>query len=58
VSVTNDDAWLDHINGKAHHKQLGYSMRLKPETEDQVTMRHVAAVIMVCVSNQNIGCLV
>ena len=41
--MTNDHAWLDHINGKAHHRQLGYSMRLKPETEDQVTTLDVTA---------------
>jgi hypothetical protein len=34
--VNNDMAWLDHINGKAHHKMLGYSMRVKPTTEDEV----------------------
>jgi len=37
VSVTNDDAYLDHINGKRHQKTMGYSMREKPETMDEIT---------------------
>lgn len=36
VSVNNDLAWLDHINGKAHHKKLGFSMRVKRESDDEV----------------------
>jgi hypothetical protein len=36
VSVNNDHAWLDHINGKAHHKKLGFSMRLKRHSDDEV----------------------
>ena len=36
VSVNNDDAWLEHINGKAHLKTLGFSMRRKEETEDEI----------------------
>ena len=36
VSVSNDHAWLDHINGKAHHKKLGFSMRLKRHSDDEV----------------------
>jgi len=36
--VNNNHAWLDHINGKKHHKQLGFSMRPKEETEEQVNL--------------------
>jgi hypothetical protein len=29
VSVTNDMAYLDHINGVKHLKKIGYSMRVR-----------------------------
>jgi hypothetical protein len=62
ISVTNDLAWVDHIHGKAHNKQLGFSMRVKPDTEDEVCARgRVGAVsrcgVLLCASARVSGFL-
>lgn len=36
VSVTNNLAYLDHLNGKRHLKTLGYSTRVREETSEEV----------------------
>mmetsp|Transcript_1461 Transcript_1461/g.3232 ORF Transcript_1461/g.3232 Transcript_1461/m.3232 type:complete len:289 (+) Transcript_1461:60-926(+) len=37
-------AYLDHINGRKHQRNLGYSMRVERSTQDQVVSRLAALV--------------
>jgi len=39
VAVTNDVAWLDHINGRKHNRALGFSMRTKELSEAEFLQR-------------------
>jgi hypothetical protein len=36
ISVTNDMAYLNHINGKRHLRTLGYSSRVREETSEEI----------------------
>ena len=36
ISVTNNMAYLHHINGKRHLRTLGYSSRVREETSEEI----------------------